>query len=133
MNGEQKNIKKIFTTALLMLLMIPVFNFSILKTHAQDDTLPIGNPDEAVREIFEPSVSTFNKIKNFTKSVSDKISEWKLGDLWSNMKVYYESFSNKFESVTGVTLAEAIKKVGSFFASILELIAKVIKRGTSFL
>ena len=127
------NRDKILT---VIILVFCAMGFMFHVVVAQDDEVSVPRPkeyEENLNELLAPITDTVTNSPEAAKGFVKLLLEIDFSSIWDGIKNGYEFVSSKFEDITGLPFGDALKWLGGFMVTVLELFVKFIKWLLSFI
>lgn len=118
---------------ILFFILIFLIGFALTpqrQIYAEDNNLGVRNPNEALRDVFEPVKDAFNHTIDLIVSSIQKAWEYiKIAVFWllDLIKPITTAIDKFFEKITGITIGEGFQKIGDFFIYLIDSLAHFIK------
>lgn len=114
----------------LALTFIGIILTPLNLVKAEDNSLGVKSPDQALRDVFEPLKDAFQQAVEFIQgSIQEawdliKIALFWIADLIKPITTFIDGL---FEKITGITIGEGFQKIGDFFIYLIDWLANLIK------
>jgi len=120
----------------IIILVFCAMGYMFYVVGAQNDDISVPRPEDYeknLNDLLSPITDTVTDSPEVAKGFIKRLLEIDFGSIWEGIKNDYEFIGSKFEDITGVPFGDALKWLGGFMATVLELFVKFIKWLLSFI